>query len=531
MKKIGFFVTCILLSTATLFAQMEMDAYRYSQTELTGSARSVAMGGAFGALGGDISALTSNPAGLGVYQSSEVVTTLNFMNNKATTNMKGISMNDTRFTFSLDNIGSVLSFSNNNGGRFNMGFSFNKKYSYNNRYNVSGKNMSSSLADYIAETTNRWNNNGGIHKDDLLIENGNYPFEYGYSWLSVMGYNSFLINPQTTGKPDNDNYYYNPIYPNSDVNSTMSVDERGSASDYTFSLGGSMLDDKLYMGGSFALTDIDYRMESIFEEKFQGNKEGSYRLRNSLETEGIGFNMKLGVIFRPINAIRIGAAYHSPSWHTLTDRYSAAIIPNGIRYEDNPAGIVSSPRDYYSYNFSTPEKWVISAAGILGRRAIISADWEITNYRHMRMNYYDAGMMNTFIEEDFRTTHTLRAGVELKVMPQFSLRGGAEFRTGAIKPDVVKDIANNSLQIETAGTTPHFTVDKGSQTYTFGLGYRFTKSFYTDLACALIYNNADYYNFSALPYNPNDGEIGVSSDRGTIKTNRTKVLWTLGYKF
>lgn len=32
------------------------------------------MGGAFGALGGDISGIAINPAGIGVYQKSEIVT-------------------------------------------------------------------------------------------------------------------------------------------------------------------------------------------------------------------------------------------------------------------------------------------------------------------------------------------------------------------------------------------------------------------------------------------------------------------------
>ena len=519
MKKLGYIVACTLFSTSLAFAQGEMDAYRYSRSELSGSARTVAMGGAFGALGGDISALHINPAGLGVYQTSEIVTTVNFMHNKVATDMKGFSVDEKLFTFSLDNIGAVLSFNNGNGGRLNFGFSFNKDFSYNNRYNVSGQNMTSSLTQYIAETTNRWNGGNGIAEDDLTMADRFYnPFNQGLPWLSILGYNAYLMDPVSTNRPT-EPVHYTPVFPAGSVtNNNMYVDEKGSASTYNFSLGGSAINDRLYLGATFALTDMDYYMHSKYHES--SGSLGSYTMGNYLLTRGIGFNMKLGLIARPINAIRVGVAFHSPSWYQLTDEYEVSMSS------------LNNDRSYGmdDYSFRTPEKWVFSAAGVLGRSAIVSADWEITNYRRMNLGYYSAAEHNSYIDEDFRVSHTIRVGAEAKMTNRFSLRAGAEFRTSAFDPDVRERVSAGNLEIRTVGTTPQFMIDRGSNTYTFGLGYRFTQQFYMDLACAMMRYTADYYNYSALP-TATGNETYVASEKGTIKTNRTKALVTLGYKF
>ncbi|MDD6211162.1 MAG: hypothetical protein PUB21_11230 [Bacteroidales bacterium] len=529
MKKIGFSIACSIISTSLLFAQAEMDAYRYSQTELSGSARSVAMGGAFGALGGDISVLNSNPAGLGVYQSSELSTTFNFMNNVSKADLNGLKTNDSRFTFSLDNIGAALSFNvGNKGNRLNFGFSYNKLFSFNNRYRVYGNNLHGSMLDYITQMTNRFNGGNGVPAGQLaLMDEGSDPFASA-PWLSVLAYNTFLMNP----KSDTDNSHYTPaLGPDERINNEAYIEEKGSISEYSFALGGSLLENHLYLGASFVLSDIDYRLETVYDEFFQGPGKRGFGLDNWFSTEGTGFNMKLGAIIRPINALRIGVAYHTPTWYSMTDYFDASMYPYNIETgEGGYAGNISTPaNNYATYNFRTPDKWVVSAAGILGKSAIISADWEIVNYRHMNMDYAGSYVTNDYIEQDFRTASTLRVGAEIKITQQFSVRGGAAFRTSPMKTEVRDAVYSGNLDIPTAGTIPNFTVDKGSNTYTFGLGYRFNRHFYLDMACALMRYNYDYYNFS--PLTPDADGVYVASDPASLKTYRTKVLCTFGYKF
>ena len=73
MKKILLF-PALLLSTY-LFAQIPEDALRFSFFPQNGTARNMAIGGAMGSLGGDITANFVNPAGLGNYKTGELVFT------------------------------------------------------------------------------------------------------------------------------------------------------------------------------------------------------------------------------------------------------------------------------------------------------------------------------------------------------------------------------------------------------------------------------------------------------------------------
>ncbi|MDR2791632.1 MAG: hypothetical protein LBB27_02680, partial [Tannerellaceae bacterium] len=85
MKKIIVAFAGLLLTGGTAFGQSQLDALRYGQTDLNGTARALGMGGAFGALGGDVSVMGGNPAGLGVFRSSEWVITLGLLSPKTTT--------------------------------------------------------------------------------------------------------------------------------------------------------------------------------------------------------------------------------------------------------------------------------------------------------------------------------------------------------------------------------------------------------------------------------------------------------------
>ena len=532
MKKVFFSIACSVVSVSFLFAQAEMDAYKYAQTELSGTARSVAMGGAFGALGGDLSVLNSNPGGLGVYKSSEISTTVDFMHTLSKSDLGGFRLNDRKFAFSLDNIGIVWSFDlGKRGSRLNFGFSYNKSFSFNRNYQVSGNNLSSSMLHYISGITNRWRS-GGIPENEF---SGYDAYYNDVPWLGILAYNTYLMNPSDMSlDPNKAGYYTSILESNEAVSNFAEVNEQGSISEYSFALGGSLLEEHLQLGASFVLSDIDYRLTSFYKENF--DLGGGFALNNWFSTEGTGFNMKLGAIIRPINSLRIGIAYHTPTWYVMRDYFDASMVPDKI-YDDQ--GVAVKPFytpdavNYTDYHYRTPGKWVVSLAAVLGRRAIVSADWEIVNYRHMNMDYYMSDVVNDYIENDFRTSSTMRVGAEIKITSQLSVRGGAAFRKTPIKTSIKDDLQSGLIDIPTAGTIPNFCIDRGSNTYTFGLGYRFNQHFYLDAACALMRYNADYYNFSPLPAVDNDGMLleAVGAQVASLKTNRTKVLFTLGYKF
>lgn len=132
---------------------------------------------------------------------------------------------------------------------------------------------------------------------------------------------------------------------------------------------------------------------------------------------------------------------------------------------------------------------------------------------------------NNFIKEDFGTSGLLKVGGEFKVTPQSAVRAGAGWQSSPVKTA----LKNGDVEVITAGTLPHYTVDKGSDYITVGLGYRFTPNFYADLACVYKTYKEDAFTFSRTFLD--NGDIMVDSDAISLKTNTTRVALTLGYKF
>ena len=203
-------------------------------------------------------------------------------------------------------------------------------------------------------------------------------------------------------------------------------------------------------------------------------------------------------------------------------------------------GKVKETPDYQAgeYRFRTPDRWIFSVAGV-GQNFLISADYELTNYKRMNLSDVDGyDMIQTEgIKSDFGMSGTLKVGAEYKVTPQFSVRAGTLWRTSPMKQHVKDGIAAIDPKtgeyyinaVDVAGTIPNYTVDKGMNSYSVGVGYRFTPSFYADLACVYREYKEDAYAFPST-FNP-DGSVVVKSDPASLKTKTTQVALTLGYKF
>ena len=227
--------------------------------------------------------------------------------------------------------------------------------------------------------------------------------------------------------------------------------------------------------------------------------------------------------------IRLGVAYNSPRLYDMTDYYRAWAGTEISGY-DNPKMDDSTPEGAYSeYRFRTPDKWIFSGAVIIGQSAIVSADYEIMNYRTMLFSDkngdtdFDA---NGYIKEDYTFSHTLKLGAEIKVTPQFAIRGGYMMQTSPMR----EALAGNEVEVLPAGTIPHFTVTSKPTNYvTAGLGYRFTPNFYMDLACVYRTNDADAYAFSNTYSNRET--VDVVSKAAKLKNQTTRLALTFGYKF
>lgn len=501
MKRIYTLASLFFAFAITGFAQGEMNAFNFSYNDLTGTARSVAMGGAFGALGGDASGVAINPAGIGVYKNSELVTTLNFTNTETSSKFLGGTTDDNKFKFSFDNLAfvGVVPLFSDEVPLINFGFAYNKLKSFDRNISVNGGQMGTSLTDYLSNRANGQN-------DFDYIANGD---GYDGDFLSILSYESGLISKN----PDGSKTFVPSSY-GEKAKSRMNQRERGDISSFDFNVG-TTISDMLSIGLTLSVTDIDYHLKSDYSEVFSNGD--NYSLYNNLKTEGTGWQLKTGLIFKPINELRVGVAYHSPTWYNMTDYYYGEVR--------NYAGkSVSTPRDAYTdYEFRTPDKWVFSLAGIIGQYAIISADYELTNYGNMHLNNryfgdYDYSVENQDIKSDFKNASTLRIGAEVRFTPQFSGRIGYMWQQSPVKEKLIEGSEDATYPAAVSGTVPQYSLVGDANYFTWGLGYRFTPAFYTDVAFVIKNRTDDFYNFPG-------------AEKTELKNNQFTGLLTFGYKF
>lgn len=512
MRRRVLSLAALIISAGSIFAQGEMDAYKLSQTDLTGTARAVSMGGAFGALGGDISGIAINPAGIGVYRSSEIVTTMNFQNAKTTIESNLEKRDDSKFKFTFDNLAFVAAFPTSDDvvPFINFGFSYNRVKNFDRKYSMGVTNPDNhTMADYMADRANAVNFGGKDPASELSKMSGNYYTALdNYDWMAVFGYNSGLIG--LNGGRFN---VLDQLYPNSD--NYLAVREKGSVDTYDFNVG-TTFSDIVSVGLTVSVTDLKYRMYSQFDELYT-NDSYAY-LDNDIRTDGTGYQVSAGIIVKPVNELRIGLAYHSPTWYNMTDSYAADFEYNLQEY-GLKEGWISTDFYHYDYKLRTPDRWTASLAGVIGNTAIISADYEYTNYGSNMKLYDDHGDplnydANVDIKNHFKGSSTLRVGAEIRITPQFSGRIGYQWKQSPLK----KDFKDGNQEVMTAGTTNHYTLDGDTNYITYGLGYRFSKNFYTDIAFVMRTQKSDIYTF-------------YGSEKSEWKDNTFQGLMTLGYRF
>ncbi|HOT64032.1 MAG TPA: hypothetical protein PLV98_01265 [Dysgonamonadaceae bacterium] len=326
-KSIIVFCSVLMCSISLAFSQGEVEALKLSGSDLSGTARGMAMGGAFGALGGDLTGISINPAGIGVYRSSEVVGTLGLAQEKS--EVGSVTRNKTQFAF--DNIGFVGYFPLRSDAIpfLNFGFTYNNIKNFDKNIATPLGSPNSSLMDYMCYVSNSFNDGKGVNSSLLDFNITNDPFSSGAPWLSVFGFNGYLIDPNQTPQ----GYEYTPLH-NEPVNNSISLSEKGYVNSYDFTLG-TMIANKLNIGVAFTVTDLYYRLTSRYSEEFSTGDNAGFDLHNYLKTDGAGVGAKIGIIYRPINSFRIGVSYHSPVWYNLTDTYSAEMAEDVSAYLPN----------------------------------------------------------------------------------------------------------------------------------------------------------------------------------------------------
>lgn len=508
-------------------AQYSFDVLQYSQTELRGTSRFVSMGGAFGALGGDMSVLTQNPGGIGVYRSSDVSLTagIDFINSTCTD--EKTSHNHGMFA-NLGYVG-VLNTKSDAAPNFNFGLSFNRINSFRRHYTGYLANIPTSVTNYLAEKAM----SDGVLAADLLAKDNYDPYYDGAArWDQIAAYNTDLI-----GTTDADGKKYSGLgFDGTYGEGEFDVEEWGHTDEYDLSIGGNIYN-KVFWGITIGFTDMEYESYKYYGEvltntvvcdEVDGNVvpvDGNAALGivNSSRTVGTGINSKFGVIYKPINELRIGLALHTPTFYSMKDVYSGNI--SAEYYGENMVSPYTTeayyPDNTVSYNIRTPWKLIGSIATVIGRKGIVSADYEYTDNKSMRIledNGHELLDATQEIKTYLKPTHTLRLGAEYRVTPTVSLRAGYCYQTTGTEDAVLDD----RVEVEVAGTNPAYTYDTSNQHITAGLGFH-KGSFYGDLAYVNQMRKSNYHAFSGI--------VDLPTVMAEVKDNNHRIQATIGFRF
>ena len=548
MKTKFFIIACALLAGASAAAQTVYDATAIAQKDLNGTARFVGMGGAMGALGGDISVIGTNPAGIGIYRSNDVMTTFGYSLSNTEIDNRGTTLSADKARWNFDNIGAVIStkIGNVTPLRYvNFGFNYHKAKSFYRNRRAAGDLGGYTQLDVIATqadglTPDYWSSGNIFDNNDI-------------GWLSALGWEGYLISPTLTDQQTDyraQDEQGNPLYFGADGELTTSPTgadgrpnapaydnydfygniagqypylrefrsyERGGVDQYDLNVSFNV-NDRVYLGLTVGLYDVDYSKCSLYNEDSEGEGGGGYLLESHNNISGSGVDVKFGVILRPFeySPLRVGLAVHTPVFYNLTYSTSAILTSDYTDQVIDTYNYVDGDM-WYDFNLRTP--WVINASlgYTVGSFLALGAEYEYADYSNMDFTYADGGAMDFLNDEAgfcLKGVHTLRLGAELKPVPAFSLRAGYNFTTSAYKGDAFKALALNSLTTDT-----DFANLKSAHTVTLGLGYH-TGSFYADLAYKLDTYKSDFYPFMSE---------GIQPMKET--DTRSKVLLTLGYRF
>lgn len=512
MKRIFTFIVS-LLSTASLFAQSAEDGLLFSQEEYEGTARTVAMGGAFTALGGDLGAVSFNPASSGVFRYSQFTFTPSTTKSRAISTYLGQDSKDKNRRLGVSNLGYVSSFDTGNYSgllNFNFGIVYNRKNNLNSIMSAVGSTDASSYLGSLA---------GGLEGTDFSMldySDGFNPYYDGYApWAGIAAYNAYLVD--LDGEWDDayigatENKDGNEIFTGGMIDQTYNRKTTGSVQEYALNFGANF-NDNLYLGANLNLLSVEYDDEQKYSEfarhssDFQSGWAGMSQTYKRTTT-GSGINLKIGAIYTPLPGLRIGATLTTATLYNLTDKwhYTMRAFYDSSPLENHVSNTVQTPEGYFDYQVKAPMRWSVGAAYTFDDNGLISIDYEGVDYSSISMKDYlgnpnEFSYENSYIYQNFKASHVLRIGGEYWIASNFALRGGYTSYSAAA------DYLNSR------------------QYLSFGLGWKIDRSTTLDLAWQKrLEENEDFTLY--------DDYAGIAAPVGQLRNLQKKFLITLGFKF
>jgi long-subunit fatty acid transport protein len=515
MQKIYILPFLLLAAAANVKAQVPEDALRLAWNPVSGTARNMSIGGAMTGLGGEMTAAHSNPAGLALYKTSEFIFSPGFTFNSNKTNYRGTDGGAGKQAsgFNLGASGVILAGGFERGKLRSAALSLtvNKLADFNNYVSYKGLNNNSSGAEKYAEelSSSRLSLDDALDSRFVSLATRMAIFTYLIDTMTISGVNQIVAMPEFT----------------SAVNQENTISTKGGIHEYAVSAAINTKD-KFFFGASLGIPVVRYERDQTYKEtdatSVLNNRFGSFTYTEDLSTRGVGFNLKLGVMYRPAEKVRLGLSIHSPSFYNLTDKTSASLNANTENYNGNVTVNQSTFANGASeietkYSYTSP--WKVAAGfsyvfreveNVKKQRAFIAADIEYITYKSMKFssqeenpnqaetNYYNA--LSNNIKNIYRNTFNFKLGGEIK-LNTIMLRAGVAYMGN---PNKDKDVLNSNRLLLSGG-----------------LGYR-NKGFFID--ATYVHSTLKDINF---PYRLDQKANTFAGIKGTGGT----VMFTAGFKF
>ncbi|MDI1355500.1 MAG: hypothetical protein PSX36_11300 [bacterium] len=477
----------LVLFVTRAYAQNDLDAIRYSRPGIGGTSRVVAMGGAFGALGADLSCAAYNPAGLAVFRGGDI----SFSGGLKTTGNVGTLYNTTtsnpQAAFVFNNFGIVGAWPSQSDclSRHILAFTNTQIQNFESAVSMSGYTNSNSIA-----------------KDMLNLAQGKSLTNLNNSYEGL-GYDTYLLDYDSLGKK-----YFSFLDTKRTVKQTRDLVTTGRVNELNFSYAYTYKD-RFYLGASLGLPQVRY--ESTMTHSEYDDKDSMRVVMTSdstynttyvdglpfvyasrlgfnemtyteyFKTTGSGVNLKLGGVVRVNDMLRIGAYYHTPTKYRLTDEYYNALSVSFDKNKTTPKKeTYPAEGGVYSYRIITPARLGLNAGFIFQKKGLLAVDYEYVNYRKASLqgaSAADFATANDVLQKKYSGSHNLKVGAELNLDP-FKLRAGWAVNGSPFGNTFGGSLVRNTMSV--------------------GFGYKSAGGFYLDAVLAYTFSYEDYYLFSTL---------------------------------
>ena len=460
----------VFVNFFSVFGQSISDGLNYSSNSYQGTARYNSMSGAFGALGGDLSAIAVNPAGSAVFNNGHFSISFGSENKANQASVLNSSNNFDKNSLTLNQIGGVITFENlekdKNWSKISLGISYNQTKNNFNEFSVYNISNSNSIDSYFL------NNADGLRLDQISAFEGESITEayidignvYGFSHQQAfLGYESFIIEPLEYTN-ENSSYYSN--VQSGVFNQTYRSISRGYNGKLTANIG-LQYNDNIYFGLNLNSHFIDYDNYTILNEINDNGESGQFRINgiyfeNKLSTFGEGFSAQFGMISKISDVLRLGFTYDTPTWFTITEETTQYLETSMVDEFDQNSLLITNPNAiniYEDYKIQMPSKITASGALVFKNFGLISFDYSRKDYSSMKFkpendSYFSE--LNQEINFILKEINTYRVGAEI-ISDRFSFRGG--FMT---EDTPYKSTDNN--------------IDDSINGFSLGIGYKLNQS-------------------------------------------------------